>query len=173
MKKFWFVIYSWGSTSLYVLFICWLATLPNLTAGVGVADETIKILYKLVLSAILFILFYRSMIVTLKTTVGRLSAWRSKQEQIEDEQFVLIIETLVTIIAVLGSVIIMAFYEYLQSSLNISGRHGTLTGVLIGTLGILLTAIVVYSTPVIGELEVALKAKFDNLLRKIKPRNSK
>lgn len=157
MKNVLLVFYAWATTFLYALVILWLATIPNLQTAAGGADELIKVLYRMVLYAILFILFYRAVIMTLKSTVDRLSKWKSKQEEIEDAEFVLIIETLVVIVAVLGTSIFAAFEEYIQSFFT--NRHAELKDVLISVMAILLTAIIVYSLPIIGELEIAIKHK--------------
>jgi ABC-type Fe3+-siderophore transport system permease subunit len=158
MKNIVLVTYAWATTFLYSIVILWLATLPNLETATGGTDELIKVLYRMVLYAMLFILFYRAIIITLKSTVDRLSKWRSKKEEMEDSEFVLIIETLVVIVTVLATSIFAAFEEYLQGFLT--NRNAELKDVLISVMAILLTAIVVYSLPVIGELEIAIKHKF-------------
>ena len=138
----------------------WLATVPELGNGSDSTEEMVNVLFRMLLYAIFFILFYRSIIVTLKNTVGRLSKWRSKKEEMEDAEFVLIIETLVVIITVLSLTLFAAAEEYLQSSLEIEGRTGEIRDVMVSLMAILLTSIVVYSMPVIGELEVAIKHRF-------------
>lgn len=105
MRKLAFLIYAWGSTILMGLFIYWLATIPYLSAGDRVTDELVKIIFRMTLYSIFFILFYRSLIITLKTSVERLAKWRSKNEKMEDEEFVLIIETLSVIITILATVL--------------------------------------------------------------------
>ncbi len=161
MKKLAFLIYAWGSTFLMAAFIYWLATIPYLSAGDRVTDELVKILFRMTLYAIFFILFYRSLIITLKSSVERLAKWRSKNEKMDDEEFVLIIETLSIIITILASTLFSVFEQYSQylAVLNnsIANRSPELKDVLVSVIAILLTAIVVYSIPAIGELEIGIK----------------
>ncbi|MEP7103481.1 MAG: hypothetical protein ABI721_02100 [Candidatus Dojkabacteria bacterium] len=187
MKKLAFVLYAWGSTFLFAFIIYWLATIPNLSAGDVVTDEVIKVIFRLTLYAILFVLIYRSVIITLKTTVERLSKWRSRKEEAEDSEFVLIVETLVVILVIFATISFAFFEQHVQFYTN--GRNGGAEvvfikkdgldvayipqssiaeankGVLISVMSTLLTAIVVYSVPVIGELEVAIKHKLDREIK--------
>lgn len=188
MKKLAFVIYAWGSTLLFAFIIYWLATVPNLRAGDLVTDEVIKVIFRMTLYAILFVLTYRSIIITLKTTVERLSKWRSRKEEAEDSEFVLIVETLVVILVIFATISFAFFEQHVQFYTN--GRNGgsevvyikkdgldtayipqtaiaeANKGVLISVMSVLLTAIVVYSVPVIGELEVAIKHKLERETKK-------
>lgn len=178
MKKVAFLIYAWGSTILFGLLIIWLSTIPNLQAGDVLTDEIIKIIFRMTLYSVFFILIFRSIIITLKTTVERLSKWRSRNEEVEDSEFVLIIETLIVILVVF----ITSTFAFVEESIQLhtEGRNraeSTITmnkvvyidqevlnesnkDVLVSFMAILLTAIVVYSIPVIGELEIAVKHKF-------------
>ena len=122
--------------------------------------------------SILFILFYRSCIITLKTTVERLSKWRSRKEEIEDMEFVLIIETLIVIITILATILFAVFEEYTQFVTG-GSRNAEVKDVLISIMAALLTAIVVYSMPVLGELEVAIKHKFEREVREYKAKRLK
>jgi len=171
MRKLTFTLYAWGSTLLFGVFIYWIATIPNLQAGDKVTDELIKVVYRMTLYAIFFILFYRSIIITLKNTVQRLSSWRSKREKAEDAEFVLIIETLVVIITILATTLFAIFEEYTQSI--IPGRQADLKDVLVSIMAILLSAIVVYSIPVIGELEMAIKHKIERERKEAKKKKKK
>jgi len=159
MKRAAFLIYAWGSTFLFAFLIYWLATLPYLNAGDRVTDELVKVIFRMTLYSILFLLFYRSIIITLKSTIERLSKWRSKEEEMEDAEFVLIIETLVVVITILSTTLFSIFEEYTQA-LTGNGRTAEIKDVLVSIMAILLTAIVVYSMPVIGEFEFALVNKF-------------
>lgn len=183
MRKLAFLLYAWGSTFLFAFIIYWLATVPNLRAGDMVTDEVIKVIFRMTLYAIFFVLTYRSIIITLKTTVERLSKWRSRREEVEDSEFVLIIETLVVILVIFVSVTFAFFEQHVQ--FYTQGRNGgaevvmvkkdgkdvayipqnTIAeankSVLVSVMATLLTAIVVYSIPVIGELEVAIKHKIE------------
>jgi len=167
MKKAAFVLYAWGSTILFAGFIYALATLSYLNAGDRVTDELLKVVFRMTMYSILFILFYRSIIITLKTTVERLSKWRSRKEEMEDTEFVLIIETLVVIITLLSVVLFSIFEEYTQF---ITGgtRLAEVKDVLVSIMAALLTSIVVYSMPVIGELEVAIKHKFEREVKALR-----
>jgi len=172
MRKAAFVIYAWGSTFLFAAIIYWLATLSYLNAGERVVDELLKVVFRMTMYSILFILFYRSCIITLKTTVERLSKWRSKKEEMEDVEFVLIIETLIVIITIFATILFSVFEEYTQF---ITGgtRQAEVKDVLISIMAALLTAIVVYSIPVIGELEVAVKHKFEREVKEFRDKRKK
>ena len=170
MKKLAFLTYAWGSTFLFGALIYWIATIPNFEAGDVVTDELVKVVFRMTLYAIFFILFYRSIILTLKNTVERLSHWRSKKEKAEDAEFVLIIETLVVIVSILATTLFSIFEEYTQNFVD--GRHAEVKDVLISIMAILLSGIVVYSIPVIGELEMAIKHKLDEGL-KVKKKEGK
>lgn len=200
MKRFFFLVYAWGSTALFAALIYWLATIPNLQVGNSMSDDLIKVIFRMVLYAILFILLYRSVIITLKSTVVRLANFRSKNEKIEDAQFVLIIETLVVVLCMVICVLFSFFEEHTQLFTN--GRNGaesfliesngeyfksesispvsnstyiTLNAInesnkdiLISILSVLLTGMVAYSMPVIGELEMAIKHKIQKDLKEKK-----
>jgi hypothetical protein len=178
MKKLAFLIYAWGSTIGFAIIIYVLATMPYLSAGEDrVTDELVKVIFRMTLYAIFFILFYRSIIITLKSTVERLSKWRSKDEQYEDAEFVLIIETLVVIITILSTTLFAIFEQYSQflviQASTISNRHAEVKDVLISVMAILLSAIVVYSIPVIGELEFAIKHKFEKEIKQFRKKRQK
>lgn len=170
MKKALFIAYAWGSTALFAGLIYWLATISYLDTGDQVTTELVKIIFRMSMYAILFILLYRSIILTLKTSVRRLSQWRSKREQIEDTEFVLIIETLVVVLTVLSTTLFSVFEEYTQF---ITGgyRSAEVKDVLISIISVLLTALVVYTIPVIGELEIAIKNKLSRELKSLKKRS--
>jgi hypothetical protein len=160
-KKLAHVLWAWGSTIAFAGLIYWIATIPNFDVNSDVTNEVIKVVFRMLLYAILFTLFFRSIIATLKNTVKRLSAWRSRREAEEDAEFMLIIETMAIIVSVLSSVIFAVFEENVQR--YIPGRNA-LAGeaerdVLVSTMAVLLAAIVVYSVPAIGELEVAIMHK--------------
>ncbi len=158
LKKFGHIIYAWGTTLLFAGVIYWVATIPNFDVTTDATNEVVKVVFKMLLYALLFILFYRSIIATLKNTVKRLSGWRSKGEALEDAEFVLIIETMTVIVTILATTLFAIFEEYIQNF--VPGRHPEVRDVLVSVMAILLTALVVYTMPVIGELEVAIKHKF-------------
>lgn len=196
MKKFYLLAYAWSSTILFGLFIYWLSTLPNLSAGNTLTDEVIKVSFRMTLYAIFFVLIYRSFILTIKTNVARLAQWKSRREKEEDEEFVLIIETII-VIATIFICFTFAFFEEV-TQLTVLGRNNAdiiqdcrkldssrgirvktecieksaiveaNKDVLVSLMAILLMAIIVYSIPVIGELEVALKYKFEQGLEKLR-----
>ncbi len=157
-KTIGFLIYAWGSTLLFIALIFWLATVPYLADDNSQFELIIKTIYRMTLYGLLFLLIYRSLIATLRSTVSRLSKWHSKKEKQEDVVFVLIIETLLVVVSVLSSLLIAVMDEFIQTS--ISGRYAEIEDVLVSFLSILLAAILVYSTPTIGELEVAIKHIF-------------
>lgn len=197
MKRLFFLVYAWGSTALFGFLIYWLATIPNFQTGNSMSDDLIKVIFRMVLYAILFILLYRSIIITLKSTVERLASFKSRGEKTEDAEFVLIIETLVVILCMILCTTFAFFEEHTQ--LFTSGRNGSesflvesngeyfksetvspLTNstyvnlnainesnkdILISILSVLLTGMVAYSMPVIGELELAIKHKIQREIR--------
>lgn len=200
MRRLLFVVYAWGSTALFAALIYWLATIPNLQAGNNMSDDLVKVIFRMVLYAILFILLYRSIIITLKSTVVRLAGFRSRNEQFEDAEFVLIIETLVVILCMVISVLFAFFEEHTQlftagrngaesfliesngeyfksetvsplsnsTYINLNAINESNKDILISILAVLLTGMVAYSMPVIGELELAIKHKIQRELREKK-----
>jgi len=170
MKRVGFLIYAWGSTFLFAAIIYWLATLPYFQYGTQTSDELLKVIFRMLMYAILFILVYRSIILTLKNTVERLSKYRSKGEESEDAEFVLIIETLSVIITILATILFSTFEVYITNLTP--GRHAELKDVLVSTMAILLTGIVVYSLPIIGELEMAIKHKIEREVEDAKKKRS-
>lgn len=157
-KNFGYVVWAWGTTFLFAGLIYWLATVPNFDVTTDLTNEVIKVAFRMLLYAVLFILFYRSVIATLKNTVQRLAHWRSRGEQEDDAEFVLIIETLVVIVAIMSTILFAIFEENVQA--YVQGRQREIKDVLVSVMSVLLTALVVYTIPVIGELEVAIKHKF-------------
>ncbi len=188
MKKLAFILYTWGSTALFAFLVYWLATVPNLQAGGdAVTDEVVKIIFRMTMYAILFILIYRSIILTLKTNVDRLAKWRSKREEMEDNEFVLVIETLVVVVAIF----VCTSFAFIEQNVQFytEGRNGNTAnyyvveqngrnvayipaesineankGVLVSIMATLITAIVVYSIPVIGELEMGIKHRIEEVM---------
>lgn len=165
MKQYFYLAYAWGSVFLYGAFILWIATIPELNAVAdSTLNETIKIIYRITLYALFFVLTYRALIITLKNAVSRLSVWHSKDEKAEDAEFVLIIESLIVVVTVLLCVIFATFEEYIQYFVD--GRNAQLADVLVSGISVLLTGIVVYSTPIISEFEFVLKDKLFSLFKK-------
>ncbi|MCA9381610.1 VanZ family protein [Candidatus Dojkabacteria bacterium] len=164
-KKLAFVLYSWGTTTLFIMLIFWLSTVPYLADSNDIYEQFIKIFYRMSLYGLLFLLLYRSLLATFRTTVKRLSKWHSRAEKEDDQEFVLIIETLLVVVAVSIASLIALTDEFIQ--IYVDGRFPEPVDVLISIMAILLAAILVYSTPSIGELEIALKHKFfDNFFKK-------
>jgi len=200
MRRLFFLIYAWGSTALFGFLIYWLATIPNLQVGNSMSDDLVKVVFRMVLYAILFILLYRSVIITLKSTVVRLAGFRSKNERAEDAEFVLVIETLVVILCMVicvlfsfleehtqlftngrnssESFLIESNGEYFKSEtvspltnskhINLNAINESNKDILISILAVLLTGMVAYSMPVIGELELAIKHKIQREIREKK-----
>lgn len=155
------IAWAWITTLLFAALIYWIATIPNFDITTDITNEVIKVVFRMLLYAILFILIFRSIIATLRNSVTRLSSWRSKREAQEDAEFVLIIETMAVVIAILAAILFAVFEENIQS--YIPGRN-SLVGeaerdVLVSTMAVLLASIVVYTMPAIGELEVAILHK--------------
>ncbi|MCA9379418.1 hypothetical protein KC640_03235, partial [Candidatus Dojkabacteria bacterium] len=61
-------------------------------------------------------------------------------------------------------VLISIFDEAIQTYALVEGRTGEIKDILISTIAVLLTSLIVYTMPVIGELEMALKHKFEREL---------
>lgn len=158
-KKLAYYIWIWGSTIAFLGLILWLSFLPNLDVSAGSSNEALKVLFRMFLYAMLFILIYRSVIGTLKNNVKRLAIWHSRREAKEDAEFLLIIETLVVIVTIFVTVLISIFDEAIQTYAGVEGRVGDIKDILISTMAVLLTALIVYTMPVIGELEMAIRHK--------------
>lgn len=152
-----YIIWAWLTTIAFGGLIYWLAVIPNFNVTTDATNEMLKVLFRMMLYALLFILLYRSIIATLKTTVSRLAAWRSKGEMAEDQEFVLIIETLVVIVTILATILFSIFEEGVQAF--VPGRTQDIRDILVSVMAVLLTSLVVYSMPVIGELEMAISHK--------------
>jgi hypothetical protein len=165
MKLIAYIAYSWGTTILFVLFLLWLASVDNLAYGTGIEDELVKTVYRIVLYSFLFLLIYRSIIGTLKGAVDRLSYWHTKREKAEDTEFVLVIETLVIVVTTLSCVIVAAGEEYIQ--LQVAGRAAQFQDVLVSTIAALLTGLIVYSAPLLGEVEMYLYTRTKSLAKRI------
>jgi hypothetical protein len=163
-KKTLYFIWVWGTTIAFIAMILWLSFLPNLDVASGAGNEVVKVLFRMFLYSMLFILIYRSIIGTVKNTVKKLAVWHSKREAAEDAEFLLIIETLIVVISIFVSVLISIFDEAIQTYALIEGRTGEIKDILVSTVAVLLTSLIVYTLPVIGELEMALKHKFDREL---------
>lgn len=172
-KKMMYFIWIWGSTLAYIGMIIWLAFLPNLDVSTGPGNEAIKVLFRMFIYAILFILVYRSIIGTLKNTVRKLAVWHSKREAAEDAEFLLIIETLIVVISIFISVLIAIFDEAIQTYALVEGRSGEIKDILVSTIAVLLTSLIVYTMPVIGELEMAIKHKFEREVDHYRNKKSK
>lgn len=160
-KKIAHLVWAWGSTFAFALLLYYLATIEDFQVTTDATNEVIKVVFRMLLYSVFFTLLYRSIIATLKNTVKRLAGWRSRREAIEDAEFVLIIETMAVVVTILITVLFAIFDEVVQ--FHVSGRN-ILPGdaqrdVLVSTMAALLTALIVYSMPVIGELEVALLHK--------------
>lgn len=164
MKSIAFLSYAWGTTIVYMLFIFWLATIPSLANELGESSEFVKIIYRFIIYTFLFLLIYRSIIFTLKSTVDRLAFWRSKREMIEDSEFVLVIETLVVILAMSLCSIVAFVDEFLQ--FYTEDRKVELTDVLISFMAITLSALVIYTSPILGEIELVFKNRIKNLFKR-------
>lgn len=155
-KSLAYILWSWGTTIIFGGIIYWLATIPYVTSA-SAGDEVIKTAFRMLLYAVFFLLLYRSIIATLRNTVTRLSAWRSRNEAIEDAEFALIIETLIVIVCLLANTVFAIFTEYAQQFAT--QRQPDVKDVLVSVMASLLTALVVYTMPAVGELEVAIKHK--------------
>lgn len=165
-----YFIWVWGTTIAFIAMILWLSFLPNLDVASGAGNEVVKVLFRMFLYSMLFILVYRSIIGTVKNTVKKLAVWHSKREAAEDAEFLLIIETLIVVISIFVSVLIAIFDEAIQTYALVEGRTGEIKDILVSTVAVLLTSLIVYTLPVIGELEMAIKHKFD---RELADRRSK
>ncbi|MDQ6985171.1 MAG: hypothetical protein Q9M91_01330 [Candidatus Dojkabacteria bacterium] len=164
MKKLAFTLYSWGSTLLFIFLVLYFATVEDFQLQYEEKDLLFKIAFRITLYSLVFILIYRSLITTLKHTVERLSSWRSKREHIEDLEFVLIIETLILLVSILASTLIAILDKWMQYLTTDSRKiDGNIEDLFVSILAIILAAIIVYSMPVIGELEYAIKHRFEEV----------
>jgi len=172
MKNLGLIIWSWAST-LAMGFLIYFLTLDNNISfnTASSVDSLLKILYVMILYSVLFILFYRAIIFTLKSTVDRLSRWRSKGEKLEDAEFVLIIETLSITVSILTTILFSVFVQCVEFLTRGPMFQPDIQDILISVISILLTSIVVYSMPIVGELEVAIKNHIDKKISKLNKKN--
>lgn len=183
-KRISFIIWSWLSTALFAGFIYWISAVWSndvfaFSQASIPADEALKVVFRMVLYAILFILFYRSVIVTLRSTVKRLASWHSRREANEDAEFSLIIETLVVVVTIMFCVIFSVVEEFAQNFSVLFNQAVVPQAIylemqrdiLVSTMAALLTALVVYSVPAIGELEIAIQEKLKREYRSFRSRS--
>ena len=161
MKQLYLTIYVWISTIFYIATLFWLSTIPYLF---GENEETTKILLRIAVHSTLYLLIFRTFIITFKNTVDRLSKWKSKREKHEDEEFALIVETLIVLLSISISVIIIVIDEIIQNWT--AGRVFSLIDILISTMSIVFMGIVTYSYPILGEFEIYFNNIFKHFLQK-------
>lgn len=180
-SKYAYTLYSWITTAIFAGIIIWIASIPEFEVSTDLSNEVVKVLFRMILYSFLFVLFYRSLIATFKASVTRLAHWRSKGEAAEDAEFVLIIETLLVVVSVISTTLFAVFEQFIQ--IQVPGRSGITDAdlvagklaeiistilrnvsidVLLSVMAVLLSALVVYSIPVIGELEMAIKHYYDH-----------
>jgi hypothetical protein len=167
IKKLFFYLYVWLSVVIFIIGIFWLATLPSISQSISSdnsTNEIVKTVYRFTLYFLLNLVVYRAFIITLKNTVSRLAFWHSKKEKAEDFEFVLIIEILLVMTSALISIIVALIDELIQ--LQIFGRTTEIKDLLLSVMGVLCSSVIVYSIPVLGELEVALKHKLSRLFNR-------
>lgn len=162
-KKYGYLLWCWGSTIFVGAIIIGIALTANLNSA-DTGEEVVKVAFRMLLYAMLFILLYRAIIASLRSSVTRLAKWRNKPEAEEDAEFVLIIETLAIIVTILSTTIFAATEEFLQ--LYTEGRQADIKDVLVSVMAILLTALISYTIPAVGELEFAVKRKLDKELKR-------
>lgn len=166
-KQIIFFLYVWLSVVVFIVGIFWLATIPSISQSISSSSSTneiVKTVYRFTLYFLLNLIIYRAFIITLKNTVSRLAFWHSKKEKAEDFEFVLIIEILLVISSSLIAIIVAFIDELIQS--QTFGRSTEVKDILLSVMGVLTSSVIVYSIPVLGELEVALKHKLSRLFNR-------
>jgi hypothetical protein len=166
MKKLAFFIYSWGSSILFISLTLWLASIPDFKIYYGDIDFVFKVGFRITLYMLLFVLIYRSFITTLKNAIKRLSKWRSKREQHEDAEFVIIIETMVVIATLFMCTTVALIDQWIQSRAIFFKGDQYITDLFVSVFGIITAAIIVYILPSLGELEYAVKHRFEEVFGK-------
>lgn len=169
------LIWVWLTTAVFAGFIFYISREPNFSIYGDATDEALKVLFRMIMYGILFILLYRSMIASLRNTVRRLSGWHTRREAVEDAQFALIIETLLVVLCILACIIFAVFEELSQN--YVTGRNiypgDAERDILVSTMAVLLSALIVYSIPALGELEVALKHRINEEWKSLGARRKK
>lgn len=149
-----FILYSWATVVLWYGFIWLLSSIPNLDTTGSQTHWMISGAGYQLAYALLFLLIYRAILMTLRLRVDRLMYWKSKREKSEDEQFANIVEKLVMSVAALMCIALMALDEYHQ--LGITGRIATIIDVAVNFTGVAVAAVVTYLLPILIELEARL-----------------
>lgn len=164
-KNYSYILWCWFTTIAFVGIILATSLVSDLQSSTA-GEEVVKVAFRMLLYSVTFILLYRSIIATLRESVSRLAKWRNRSEAAEDAEFVLIIETLVVIITIVVMTL-LAVSEVFVSGFQ-PGRTNEvqeqMRDILVSVMSILLTALVVYTIPAIGELEFAIKRKLEKEL---------
>jgi hypothetical protein len=168
-KNLGYIVWTWGTTVLMGGVIIALALTPNFSSATA-SEEVIKVAFRMLLYSMFFVLLYRSIVAILKSTVERLANWRNRSEAVEDAEFVLIIETMVVMVTILATTLFAVIEEFFQ--LYIDGRQADVKDVLVSVMAILLSALVVYTIPAVGELEFAIKEKLEKEVRHYKKKQA-
>ncbi len=165
IKNYSYILWCWFTTIAFFAIVIATALISDLQSNTA-GEEVVKVAFRMLLYAVTFILLYRSIIATLRASVSRLAKWRNRSEAAEDAEFVLIIETLVVIISIVVMVL-LAVSEVFISGFQpgrVNEVQEQLRDILVSIMSILLTALVVYTIPAIGELEFAIKRKLEKEL---------
>lgn len=138
------LIYYWSSTIVWAGIIFYLSEQPDLHIVENQWDMILRKGAHVFFFAIQMILTYRALLWTVRTKLRQF-------ELRKDYDASIMINSLLLVIAVLATILYAAFDEYHQSL--VPTRVGSFTDVLIDTVGIIISAAVLFKSGVIAELE--------------------
>lgn len=169
-RKIIFIAYSWVTVVLWALVVFWFSSVKNLEIYSSKYSGSLEKVTYFFAFGFLLLLTFRALISTFRLTIDRLAYSRNKQEEKEDEEFVVIVETLLLTNAIaICTLIAVAIYHYL---LTVDGRVNDTYSFLTNLLGILVAALFTYTWPVMNEIEIIIyrwiRGKFKSLKNKKK-----
>jgi len=157
-RKLLFIAYSWVTVFAWVVVIFWFSSLENLEVYSNDYSHLIERITYLLSYGFLLLTLFRALISTFRLTVDRLAYAKGKREKKEDKEFVIIVETLLLTNAILiACLLAVANYHFLD---GIEGRINDTYTFLANIIGILISALITYSWPVLNDIELkAFKLK--------------
>lgn len=141
MKNLSNIITSWAVFFSLVIFVIYFSSIENLGTRYNYSLEFERVTF-FVIFGIMTVFCFRNLILTFKFTVDKLSQSKSKREDKEDDEFRLIIETLLLIISILiNTIVVLIAHQILKAT---PGRAGDVYGILISVFGTFVFAFFTY-----------------------------
>lgn len=154
MKERWFILYSWGTTIAWYVFIWFASSITRLDYEGFYANWIINSIGYQLAYALLFLLVFRSILVTLRLKVERLMYWKSKREKAEDQEFAKVVELLIMLLTFSLCIILAIVDEYHQT--QVFGRIASIEDLMVAAVGMILAAFSIFAAPIIPEIEARL-----------------